>query len=196
MSIAELNSRAAVTAHPLLPVLAERWSPRAFDPTAVVPETTLTAALEAARWSPSAGNTQPWRFIVARRGSSAFDAITATLSGFNPAWAGSASVLVVAVAETATADGTPRRWAMYDLGQAIAHLSIQAHHDGLHVHQMGGFDVDAIRTAFGLEDRFEPVSISAIGILGDADDLPDPLRERERAPRTRIPLSDLLVADE
>ena len=195
MSIAELNSRAAVTAAPLIPALAERWSPRAFDPTAVVPETALTAALEAARWSPSASNTQPWRFIVARRGSAEFDTIASALMGFNQAWAGSASALIVAIAEMEDAEGTPRRWATYDLGQAVAHLSVQAHHDGLHVHQMGGFDVDALRSAFDIEERFVPTSVSAIGILGDPDALPDPLRERELAPRSRAALDEIVVVN-
>ena len=195
MSIAELNSRAAVTAAPLIPALAERWSPRAFDPSAVVPETALTAALEAARWSPSASNTQPWRFVVARRGTTEFDTIAAALMGFNQAWAGSASVLIVAFAEVKDAEGNDRRWATYDLGQAVAHLSVQAHHDGLHVHQMGGFDGDALRTAFGIEDRFVPTSVSAIGVLGDPNALPDPLRERELAPRTRAALDDIVVVN-
>jgi len=195
MSIAELNSRAAVTAAPLIPALAERWSPRAFDPTAVVPETALTAALEAARWSPSASNTQPWRFIVARRGSAEFDTIASALMGFNQAWAGSASALIVAIAEMEDAEGTPRRWATYDLGQAVAHLSVQAHHDGLHVHQMGGFDVDALRSAFDIEERFLPTSVSAIGILGDPEALPDPLRERELAPRSRAALDEIVIVN-
>jgi nitroreductase len=190
MSIAEAAPRAAETSAPLLPALAERWSPRAFDPSADIDETALRSALEAARWSPSAGNTQPWRFIVARRGSAAFDTIVQNLAGFNTVWAGSASVLVVALAEVVDSEGNERRWATYDLGQAVAHLTIQAHHDGLHAHQMGGFDVEGLRTAFDIEERFVPVSVTALGVLGDADALPEPLREREAAPRTRRPLDE------
>jgi nitroreductase len=195
MSIAELTSRPADADVQLLPALAERWSPRSFDAEAVIDETKLAAAIEAARWSPSAANTQPWRFIVARRGSAAFESILATLMGFNSAWAGSASVLIVALAEVVDADGNERRWASYDLGQAVAHLSVQAHHDGLHVHQMGGFDPQGLRDAFDIDDRFVPVSVTALGTLGDPDALPEPLRERELAPRTRVPLNDIVVVD-
>ncbi|WP_431278561.1 nitroreductase family protein [Leifsonia poae] len=195
MTIAELSDRAADTTARLLPALAERWSPRAFDATASVDEEKLTAALEAARWSPSASNTQPWRFIVARRGSAAFRAIEENLMGFNKAWAGSASVLIVALAEMVDPDGNERRWAKYDLGQAVAHLSVQAHHDGLHVHQMGGFDVNGLRDAFDIEERLLPVSVTALGTLGDPDALPEALRERELAPRTRNSLDDLLVVN-
>src|SRR4051794_24328430 len=83
MSIAEATTRAAETSAPLLPALAERWSPRSFDPAVGIDDVTLRSALEAARWSPSAANTQPWRFIVARRGTAAFDTIVANLAGFN-----------------------------------------------------------------------------------------------------------------
>ena len=195
MTLADFASRTADTSVPLLPALAERWSPRAFDATTPIDEDTLRAALEAARWSPSAANSQPWRFIVARRGSEAFDTIVANLQGFNQAWAGSAGALVVAVAETVDAEGKERRWATYDLGQAVAHLTIQAHHDGLHAHQMGGFDAEGLRAAFELDEGFVPVSVTALGTLGSADALPDVLREREAAPRTRRPLEDVDVVN-
>jgi nitroreductase len=195
MSVTDLAPRVADTTARLLPALAERWSPRAFDADAAIDESLLHAALEAARWSPSANNTQPWRFIVARRGSGAFDTIVETLMGFNKAWAGSAGALIVAVEELADAEGAERPFATYDLGQAVAHLSVQAHHDGLHTHQMGGFDRDAVRRAFDLEDRFEPLSIIALGTLGNPEALPEVLRERERAPRTRRSLDETVLVD-
>ncbi|MCS5735479.1 nitroreductase family protein [Herbiconiux daphne] len=189
--------RSAETSAPIHPVLADRWSPRSFDAAAPIDETALTAALEAARWSPSAANSQPARFIVARRGTEAFDKVAATLMGFNSVWATSAAVLVVGVVATTGADGKPLRWAEYDLGQAMAHLSVQAHHDGLHVHQMGGFDVAAIAQAFDLDDTLTPVTVAAIGTLASPDALPDEiLRTRESAPRTRLPLAELLLANE
>jgi hypothetical protein len=185
--------RFAQTDSPVLPVLAARWSPRGFDADAPIDELKLASALEAARWSPSAGNTQPWRFIVARRGTDAFERIVANLRGFNSAWAGRAGALVVAVAETATADGTPMPFAAYDLGQAMAHFSVQAHHDGLHVHQMGGIESDGLRAAFGFEERFVPLTVSAVGTLGGFDSLPEALQERELAPRLRRPLAESVV---
>lgn len=195
MSLIDTATRTADTSYPLLPALAERWSPRAFDTEAVIDEAKLTAALEAARWSPSANNTQPWRFIVARRGSAAFDTIVANLMGFNQVWAGAAGALVVALAEVVDADGNERRWATYDVGQAVAHFSVQAHHDGLHTHQMGGFDAAGLRAAFDLDERFLPVSVTAVGMLGDVETLPQPLRERELAPRTRNALDEIVVVN-
>lgn len=190
---ADVSDRVADTDTPIIDVLAERWSPRSFDPTAEIEETKLMAALEAARWAPSASNSQPWRFIVARRGTPEFSVIEGTLMGFNKAWAGSAGALVIAVTEVHDVEGKARPWAQYDLGQAMAHFSIQAHADGLYVHQMGGFEADAVRAAFNLPDRFVPLSISAVGALGSPELLPDPARAREVAPRERRPLAESLI---
>jgi len=194
--VTDLTSRKADTTAPLIHPLVERWSPRAYDPTAEVSTDVLRTILEAARWAPSANNSQPWRFIVARRGSDAFTTVHDALLGFNQAWADSAAVLIVNIAETADAEGKPRPWARYDLGQAVAHLTVQAQHEGLHTHQMGGFDAARIAEAFGLADNLEVVSITAIGVLGDVDALPEPLREREVAPRLRKPLDELVVVGE
>jgi nitroreductase len=195
MSDITLNAdRLAQTSSPVLDVLAGRWSPRAYDVDAPIDERVLASALEAARWSPSANNSQPWRFIVARRGTEAHGVLVDALMGFNKEWAGNAAVLIIAVAETATADGAPIRWAAYDLGQAVAHLSVQAHHDGLYVHQMGGFDADAVRAAFDLEERFAPMTAIALGALGDPADLSEPLQQRESAPRVRRPLDEIVIA--
>ncbi|WP_025132778.1 nitroreductase family protein [Leucobacter sp. PH1c] len=189
-----MSPRTAQTSAPVLDTLAERWSPRAFDADHSFPEGALRGIFEAARWAPSANNSQPWRFILARRGTERFAQIEETLAGFNRMWAGSAAALVVNVAEIANAEGQPQPWAEYDLGQAVAHLTVQAHAEGFHVHQMGGFDRDAIRAAFELDARFEPVSVMVIGLVGDAEQLPEPLRERELAPRTRIELEDLFIS--
>ena len=191
--VTDLTSRKADTSAPLIDALVDRWSPRAFDPTAVIDTEVLRTILEAARWAPSASNTQPWRFIVARRGSDAFAVTHAAMAGFNQAWADSAAALIVNVAETVDADGNPRPWARYDLGQAVAHLSVQAQHEGLHTHQMGGFDAARLHEAFGLADNLEVVSITTIGVLGDVDTLPEVLREREIAPRERKPLDELVL---
>lgn len=186
--------RTAPTDHPVLGILADRWSPRAFDAATPIDEAKLASALEAARWSPSANNSQPWRFIVARRGTELHDGIHAALMGFNQAWAGNAAVLIVTVAETANAEGQPYPHAVYDLGQAAAHLSVQAHHDGLVVHQMSGFDPEAVRALVGLDDRFAPTTVIALGEIGDLEALPEPLQEREVAPRVRRPIDETVVA--
>lgn len=190
-SIIERNAETAV---PVLDILAARWSPRAFDSETPIDEVKLAAALEAARWSPSASNTQPWRFIVARRGTDLHERIEAALMGFNREWAGNAAVLIVAFAEQTDAEGDPRPWAQYDLGQAVAHLSVQAHSDGLFVHQMGGVERDQLAALPDVEDRFAPISVIAMGELGDPSALSEKLQQREFAARTRRPLAETVIA--
>ncbi|MTE24118.1 nitroreductase family protein [Microbacterium sp. ZXX196] len=188
--------RTAPTDVPVLDILAARWSPRAYDETATVDEGALARALEAARWSPSAYNSQPWRFIVARRGSEAFAGLSAALVEFNAAWATRAGVLIAAIAETENEAGRANVTAQYDLGQAVAHLSVQAHHDGLFVHQMTGFDPAVVSERFSLADRFRPFTLLALGEAGDPEILPDAMRERELAPRERRALAETVLVND
>ena len=186
-------TRTATTSQPISPVLARRWSPRSFDESRSVDDSFLTAALEAARWAPSANNSQPWRFIVGKRGTETFRKIHDSLLGFNQAWADSAAVLIVNLIDTELPEGQRGTWQQYDLGQAAAQLAAQSHRDGLHAHQMGGVDVDAVRAAFHLDERYLPMTVTALGYLGDPDRLPEQLRERELAPRVRKPLEEIVL---
>lgn len=193
MSIA--IDRTADTEAPIIDVLAERWSTRIFDATSVIDEAALASALEAARWAPTAANTQPWRVIVARRGSAAHAKVLDSLMGFNASWAGDAGALVVFVAETSR-DGEPMVWAQYDTGQVAAHFTVQAHAAGLSTHQMGGFDRDAITAGFGLSADFTPVTVMAVGELGDIRTASEELQQRETAPRERRLVADSVIVDD
>ncbi len=194
--ITDTVNRFADTDAPLHPTLAERWSPRGYDATAIIDEATLTTVLEAARWAPSAANMQPARFIVTRRGTDSFAKIHDQLVGFNKEWADSASVLIANVADATMKPEQDNPWASYDLGQAVAHLSVQAQHEGLHTHQLGGFDAAAIAAAFGLSDKQTVVSITVLGTLADVSTMSPEILERESAPRTRKPLEELLLAND
>jgi nitroreductase len=185
--------KTASTSVPVHPLLAERWSPRGFDAAHELGDEALTAVLEAARWAPSAGNSQPWRFLVTRRGEEAHGRLFAALAPGNQAWAGTASALVLVATRTAGDDGRPQPWALYDTGQAVHALVTQAQADGLAVHQMGGFDTDAVRDEFGLGQTLTPVVVIAIGRPDEGAALPSPLAALEVAPRTRRPLADLLL---
>jgi nitroreductase len=186
-------TKTASTTVPVHPLLAERWSPRGFDRTHELGDEALTALLEAARWAPSAQNSQPWRFLVTRRGEEAYARLFAALAPGNQAWAGTASALVLVVARVGGDDGSAQPWALYDTGQAVAALVTQAQADGLAVHQMGGFDAAAVRSEFGLGDTLTPVVVLAIGRRDSTADLPETLAAREAAPRARRPVSDLLL---
>lgn len=184
--------RTAHTSVPINSVLANRWSPRAYDATATLTAADLTASFEAARWSPSANNSQPWRFIVGFRGDETFETIAKNLAGWNGAWAPNASALVVTAALTTGPDGGANPYGLFDLGQAVAHFSVQAHSEGLYVHQMAGANIEGLQEAFNLPAGFTVFHTFAVGTLADADTLPAELAERERAPRVRHELNEIV----
>jgi nitroreductase len=184
--------KTASTTVPVHSLLAERWSPRGFDRHHQISDDQITALLEAARWAPSAANSQPWRFLVARRGEHAHSQLFAALAPGNQAWAHAASALILVAART-SADATPQPWALYDTGQAVASLVTQAQAQGLAVHQIGGFDSNAVRAEFALDQELTPVVVLAVGRADPDAELPGHLAARETAPRTRHPVSDLLL---
>ncbi|MGQ0465689.1 MAG: nitroreductase family protein [Sporichthyaceae bacterium] len=186
--------RQAVTESELHPLLAGRWSPRGFDTAHELSDAELAALLEAARWAPSCANRQPWRFVVGRRGEPTFDRIAAHLAEGNLRWAPRASLLLLAASVNEAPDGaTWLPWSHYDTGQAIAHLTVQASALDLAVHQMGGFDIPGMAAEFGLPETVEPLAVVAVGRWDPQADLPDDLKAREFAPRTRHDLADLLI---
>ncbi|WP_328447607.1 nitroreductase family protein [Amycolatopsis sp. NBC_00438] len=180
----------AVTSIPIAPLMAERWSPRAYDASAVVTPDQVRALLEAARWAPSFGNTQPARYLVGVRGTSAFDAILATLNSGNQAWARRAGLLLIGVMVTSNAKGDVP-YAEYGLGLASENLVLQAVELGLIAHQMAGFSPADVRSSFGLPDNAEPRVAIAVGSPGDPSVLEEDWRiEKEKADRARIPLEE------
>ena len=66
-------------------------------------------------------------------------------------------------------------------------------HEDLAVHQTGGFDRVAAVRRFGLPEGVQPVVVVAVGRHDPAADLSEAFRERERAPRVRRPVGDLLL---
>lgn len=184
-----MPEKPAETQYPIHDLIRRRWSPRAFADRAVAPEV-LGSLLEAARWAASSNNEQPWHFIVATKEQEReFAALLDCLNASNQTWAKQAPVLMLSVARLTFDDGKPNRHAWHDVGQAAASLAIQATALGMVVHQMAGFSVEKARHTFGIPDGFEPVAALAVGYQGDPASLPDRLRERELAPRSREPLS-------
>lgn len=190
------HHRTAEAEAPILDAFAERWSTRIYDATAPLDEQALASALEAARWAASGMNWQPWRFIVARRGTDAHAKVVETLAGFNKAWAPAAAALVVVLAETTQPNGDPNPWAVFDTGQATGAFLVQAHESGLHGHAMGGFDHDGIRAAFDLAPTLEPQAVIAIGEIGDVDAADQAILAREQGPRDRRPAAESVLVND
>lgn len=196
-----MSSKSAKTDHAVLAVIARRFSPRAYDDRPV-PDDALGAVLEAARWSASSFNEQPWRFVVGVRGAgpgsrfgddATYRGILDCLVEGNRAWAAAAPVLMLTVARaTFTRNDEPNRHAWHDVGMASAQAVLQATELGLGAHMMAGFVPDRARETFAIGEGFDPVAAVALGYPGDPDALPENLRAVETGPRERRGLDDLL----
>ena len=180
-------NKEAVTPLKIHELIKKRWSPRAFSLQAVKTEK-LRRLFEAARWSASCFNEQPWRFIVGLKNQGqAYEKIFETLVEGNKVWCKNVPVLTLLIAKkTFTHNGKANIWSSYDLGQAAAYISLQATAEGLFVHQMAGFDAAMARKLFSIPDNFVPLTVMAIGYLGSPDHLPEDLRKMEMAARLRL----------
>jgi nitroreductase len=178
----------ADTTYPIEPLLKQRWSPRAFAARPVEIDK-LLSLWEAARWSASCANQQPWYFLAAtKENKTEYARLLSCLRENNQLWASQAPVLMVSVAKLAfDMNGQPNRYAFHDVGLAVANLIVQATALGLYVHQMAGFYPDKVRELYGVPNDFEPVAGIVLGYPGDPATLPEDLQQRELAPRTRKP---------
>ncbi len=183
------------TDYPIHELLAERWSPYAFDDRPV-PEADLRSLFEAARWAPSSYNEQPWRYIVcAKDDPEQFQRLLSCLVDGNQIWSKTAPVLALGVVSLRFArNAKDNRAAVHDLGLAAGNLLLEATTRGLFVHQMIGILPDKAREIYGIPEGFEAWTALAIGYKGDPMSLPDQLRERELAPRQRKPLREFVFS--
>jgi nitroreductase len=189
--------KTANTSVPINAMIANRWSPRAFDASKAVSHEQIIALLEAARWAPSCFGDEPWRFIVwdkntdAASWQQAFDCLAPS----NQTWVKNVPILMLVCADTLFGHNQKEnRWAQYDTGAAAENLCLQASSMGLVAHQMGGFNADTARETFKIPAQITPMAMLAIGYEGDANDLPEELKTRELAARKRKPLGETFFA--
>ena len=184
--VTECDNAAADGVHPLL---VERFSPVSFDRTAFLSEAQVDVLLEAARLTPSAGNSQPWMFIVGRRDDPIHARIASHLAPSSARWALDASLLVVNLAHILVEDTDWEfsEFARYDLGQAVAHMTIQGLVMGLGAHQFRAFDRDAVAREFDVPAEWEVTSMTALGVASPASDgSTEPAPRRTRLTRREI----------
>ena len=163
-----------------------------FDPDAVLDTEALVAVLEAARWAATWGHRQPVRFIVGLRGDATFGEITELLKRGNRYSHAAGALIMVCIDEGE--DERTARYAAVDAGAAIAQLTIEAVSRGLVAHPMAGFDAGRACEVFGIPAGVRPVAVVAVGSLGDYDNAPPEIVERDAHGRSRLPLTDVAFA--
>ena len=173
---------------PIAPLFLDRWSSRAMSGEALS-ETELMMLFEAARWAPSSGNFQPWRFLYARRDTDFWPAFLDLLNPGNRTWAERAGALVLVISRTHfEGDGRPFVTHSYDAGAAWQNLALQASLSNLVVHGIGGFDYERARRVLRVPTTYAVEAMIVIGKRGDAAGLSESLRKRE-TPNDRRPLA-------
>jgi len=181
----------AQTSRPIHDLLARRWSTRAFDAAKPVTREQLTTLLEAGRWAPSCNGDEPWRYLVwdRARDPEGFQKAFDCLSDNNKKWVKNVPLLMLSCAgSNFAATGKPNRWTQHDTGAASLSIALQADALGLAVHQMGGFDAEKARAAFGIPVEYTPMAMIAVGYQAAPDVLDEETKKKELTPRARKPL--------
>ncbi len=175
------------------PLISARRSIRSFSPQAV-DNASFIKLFEAARWASSSRNEQPWRFIAARKEDEEnFQRTLSCLNESNRLWAQHGTMLIIVLAKkNFTAHPAPNSHSLHDVGLAIGNLALQATALGIFLHQLGGINYKKVSAEFEIPYEYEVVSIIVGGYPGSDESLPDILREREKLPRKRKELNELV----
>lgn len=148
------------------------------------------ALIQAARWSPSSFNDQPWNFIFCDRFNTPEAYLKAYDSIYGQDWIENVPLFVIVIARTEFRyNGELNEWAHYDTGAAALAMSLQATDMGLMAHQIGGFDKEIIKQEFYLPDGYSPLTIIAIGYE-------DTSEASTEEPRTRYPINENFFSGE
>ncbi len=176
----------------LHPLLSSRWSPTTFDGLMDITGAEVESLLEAARWAPSAGNSQPWGFILGRRGDPTHERLVRHLAKSAARWAPTAGLLVANLSHrfVQDTDWDYSEFSVYDLGQAVAHMSFQASSLGLHVRQFRAFDRAGLAAEFEVPQHWEVTTMSAIGHVPRSAPQDDPANG-SRPARHRRPSAEI-----
>ncbi len=185
--------KSATTEVEINETIANRWSPRAFDPEYIMDDNAICALFEAARWAPSCFGDQPWRFILFNKSdATAFSGALNCLSVGNQDWAMDASILILVCAKkNFNHNGEANRFNQYDTGAASENICLQAQYMNLSAHQMGGFDQTKASNLAAIPEDIDILSFMAVGKILDHSKMSDSQKERETAPRKRKPLEEV-----
>ena len=158
----------------------------------------LNYILEAARWAPSAGNSQPWQFIIARKPEN-IQKIWETTKGItynitknktiqiNPqTFIKKASAIIIVVTDPTVYKGKQSSvksdlYSIQDSANATMSLLLAAANRGLGACWVGMFQEEKLRQALNIPSHMRPVAIIPVGHT-----------KSQEKPRPRKPLEQLI----
>lgn len=178
--------------HEINPLLLDRWSPRSMTGEEVLDED-LMGMFEAAKWAPSAFNSQPWVFVYAKRGTEHWDKLFNLMGEFNQNWTKNASALVVVISrKNFEYNGKPNPTHQFDTGAAWENLALEARNKGYYAHGMSGFDYDKAKVDLEVPDDCDILAMVAIGKKDSRDKLAEDMRKDE-SPNGRKKLEEIIM---
>lgn len=164
----------------VLEAIRTRRSVRKYKPLEV-PGEDLREILKAAQLAPSAGNRQPWRFVVVR------DSETKRRLGEaarGQAWIADAGVVVAALSMPKDSPGIYPRWVERDVMTAVEHMVLAAWSMGYGTCWIGAFEEERVKEILGIPENMTVINLLPIGV-------PDQKPEA----RPRKPLKELFHGD-
>jgi nitroreductase len=130
-----------------------------------VSEEEVKTLIDAARHSPSAGNIQPWEFIIVKKAEIKRKLAVAAL---NQIFIEQAPVVIVVCANTDVSEsGYGSRGAtlycIQDTAAATQNILLTAYSMGLGTCWIGAFKEEGVRESLGIPDGIRPVAIIPVG---------------------------------
>lgn len=166
--------------YPIIDSIRERFSPRFFSSKEVKQED-LKIILEAARLTPSAYNFQPWFFYYTLKKEKAFEKITTCIPNKHH-WSSTAPLYILACSEQGEEE---TGYELYDLGQAVISLVLQAQSLGYYARQIGNFERDKVKKILSLPKNHNPFVVIVIGKIGDYTKASSEIVEMDSKPAIR-----------
>jgi nitroreductase len=177
--------------YPIHDLILNRWSPRAMSGEAIT-DAQLMSLFEAARWAPSSYNSQPWRFIYAKRDTPAWNVLYDLMVQFNKDWTKNAAVLIVIVSrDTFSYNNKPSKTHSFCTGSAWENLALQGSANGLVVHGIEGFDYNRAKEFLHIPEGYTVEAMCAVGKPGKSEDLPSEMQKDEK-PSDRNPITSFV----
>lgn len=177
----------------VLPEIVKRRSGRAYM-TRSISDEMLQSILEAGRRAPSCGNNQAWNFVILRS-PEALEKAHEALSRGN-SWGKRAPIMILVAAREDGGCSTHKLpYFMMDIGLATQNMLLQAVHLGLMGHPTAGWNEEKLKEVTGIPEEYRIGTVIFFGYEGDFDELDERTKEKEKAPFSRRPLSEIVHWD-
>jgi nitroreductase len=161
----------------LMKIIKERRSIRRFKQD-TIPMETIRMLIEAARWAPSSGNSQPWEFVIITDKEMIHNLKTVMTGVMGNIKEGPLLICICTNRKQKTT------WTGYDIGCALQNILLSAHSMNLGACAIGGFDELFIGQLLDLREDLEPCVFITVGY---------PEKDVATPPRKNI--NDLIVKE-